>query len=330
MSPQRLEFLQIAVVDQPQQHFAVVGRMPVVGADNAVDLARVMARRQRRSHIPALLGHGAEVGRDAAHDGDRMAVVLGQMVGDAADAAVHLAAAQGFNVNLFLGGGIHQFGPGEEHRALIAHNHRLVAQRRQIGAAGGGRPMHGRDLGDALGRHADLVVENGAELAIVGKYMRLLRQVGAARLHHGDAGQPVLPGEHLGPHMLFGSDAVVGAALDRGIVDHQHAGAPAYQPDAGDDAAARWHARVQAVAGELPELEEGRAGVEHGGQALARQQLLALLVQQARLFGAADQGTRAAFMQVANACLIGLAVALELGRVRRGGGCHQAHRRGFR
>jgi hypothetical protein len=258
-----------------------------------------------------------------------MAVALGQVVGDAADAAVHVAAAQGFDIDHFLGRRIHQLRPAEEHRTLIAHDHRLVAQRRQVGAAGRGRAMHGRDLRDALARHADLVVEDRAELPVVGKDEGLLRQVGAARLDHGDARQPVLPGEHLRPHMLLRGDAVVGAALHRGVVDHQHARPAADQADAGDDAAARGHAVVQALAGELAELEEGRAGVEHRGQPFARQQLAAFLVQAARLLGAADQGPRAARVQVGDARQVGVAVAREVLTAGRHGGSHQGHAGAF-
>jgi hypothetical protein len=208
---------------------------------------------------------------------------------------------------------------------LLAHDHRDVAQRRQVGAARGRRPMHGGDLRDALGRHADLVVEDRAELAVIREDVRLLGQVGAAGLDHRDARQTVLPGEHLRPHVLLGGDAVVGGALHGGVVDHQHAGPAADQAHAGDDAAAGRHALVKAVAGELAEFEEGRAGVQHRRQPLARQQLTALLVQAARLLRPADQRPRAAGVQIGNPCEVGIAVARERLVGRRYGGRHHRH-----
>jgi len=114
--------------------------------------------------------------------------------------------------------------------------------------------VHGGDLRDALGGHADLVVEDGAELPVVGEDELLLGQVRAARLHHGDAGQAVLPGEHLRAHVFFRGDAVVGAAFHGGVMDHDHAGPAAHQAHARDDAAARRHALVHALTRKLAKL----------------------------------------------------------------------------
>ena len=199
------------------------------------------------------------MGDDVAGDRDRVAVAFGQMIGDAADAAVHLAAAERFDADFFLGRGIDQLRPAEEHRALVSHDDGFVAQRRHVGAAGGRRPVDDGDLRNAFARHPDLVVEDRAELAFVRKDIGLVRQVGAAGLHHGDAGQPVLPGKPLSADVLLAGDAVIGAALHRGIVGDDHAGAARHHADAGDDAAAGRHALIHAFAGELAEFEKRRA-----------------------------------------------------------------------
>ena len=159
--------------------------------------------------------------------------------------------------------------------------------------------------GDAFARHPDLVVKDRTELALVGKDIGLVRQVGAAGLHQGDAGQAVLPGEPLGADVLLAGDAVIGAALHRRIVGDDHAGAARHHADAGDDAAAGRHAVIHAFAGELAEFEKRRAGVEQRGDALARQQLLAFLVQPPRAFRPAEHCSRAARMQIGDPRLIG-------------------------
>ena len=288
-------------------------------------LALIDARRCRRDRNaaraaaprPSAAAEFAEIGDDVARDRDRVAVAFRQMIGDAADAAVHFAAAERLHVDFFLGRGVNQLRTAEEHRALIADDHGLVAQRRHIGAAGGRRPVHGGDLRDAFARHPDLIVEDRAELSLVGEDIGLVRQVGAAGLHHGDAGQAMLPGESLRADMLLAGDAVIGAALYRRVIGDDHAGAARHHADPGDDAAARRHALVHAFAGELAEFEERRAGIKQRGDPLARQQLLALLVQPARSFRAAQHRGGAARMEIGNSAGIRGAVATEFVAGRR-------------
>jgi len=80
-----------------------------------------------------------------------MLVVLGEVIRDAADAGVELAAAE------FLGGDdladrrLHEGRAAEEDRALPAHDHRLVAHRRHVRAAGRAAAEHRGQLGDASG-----------------------------------------------------------------------------------------------------------------------------------------------------------------------------------
>ena len=183
------------------------------------------------------------------------------MVGDATDAAMHFTAAEGFDADLFLGRGVDQLRSAQEHGALIADDDGLVAERRHVSAAGGRGPMDDCDLRDTLARHPDLVVKDRSELSVVGKNVGLVRQVGAAGLHHGDAGEAVLPGEFLCADVLLAGDPVVGAAFDRGVVGDQHAGAARHHSNAGDDAAAGRHAVIHAFARELAKFEERRAGI---------------------------------------------------------------------
>src|SRR5690606_24210319 len=100
------------------------------------------------------------------------------------------------------------------------------------------RTHHHGDLGDALGRHVGLVVEDAAEMLAVGKDFILVGQVGAARVHQVNAGQAILLCNLLRPQVFLDGKRVVGAAFDGGVVadDHAfHAGDPAY---GGEDAGA--------------------------------------------------------------------------------------------
>ena len=77
-------------------------------------------------------------------------VVLGQMVGDAGDARMHVAAAEVFGRDHFAGRGLHQRRAAEKDGALVLDDDRLVAHRRHVGAAGGARAHHDGDLRNAL------------------------------------------------------------------------------------------------------------------------------------------------------------------------------------
>ncbi len=126
-------------------------------------------------------------------------------------------------------------------------------------------------------------MEDGAVLAGVGEDAGLFRQVGAAAVDQGEVRQAVLPGDLLGPHVLARRHGVVGAALHRGIVGDDHAGHALDLADAGDDAGAGRHALVHVDAGQVVDLEEGRAGVQEAVDTVARQKLAQSLVAGAGL-----------------------------------------------
>ena len=71
------------------------------------------------------------------------------MVGDTGDLGVQFSAAEILRRNDLTGGGLHQRRAAQEDGALIADDHRLVAHRRDVCAAGGARSEHRRDLRDA-------------------------------------------------------------------------------------------------------------------------------------------------------------------------------------
>ena len=156
------------------------------------------------------------------------------------------AAAEVLGADLLAGRGLHERRPAEEDRAGAPDDHGLVAHRRDVGAAGGARAHHERDLGDPGGRHPGLVVEDPAEVVAIREDVGLEREEGAAAVDEVDARQAVLEGDLLGPEVLLHRHRVVGAALDRRVVGDDHARRPLDRPDPGDDPGARGVVVVQA------------------------------------------------------------------------------------
>jgi hypothetical protein len=114
--------------------------------------------------------------------------------------------------------------------------------------------------------------------------------------------------------VLLDREREIGAALDGRVVGDDHALAPRDAPDTGDDARARRLAAVHAVRGELPDLEERRAGVEQRAHPLARQELPAPDVLFARLVAAAQRRARDLLAQVLDQSAHALGVGAEFGR----------------
>ena len=251
-----------------------------------------------------------------ARDRERVAVVVGEVVGDAGKARVHVAAAELLGRDDLADGRLHQRRAAEEDRALVLDDDGLVAHRRHVGAAGGARAHHDRDLGDALRAHVGLVEEDPAEVLAVGKHVVLARQEGAAGIDEVDAGQAVLQRDLLRAQMLLHRHRVVGAALHRRVVGDDHAFLPVDAADAGDHAGRRRLAVVHAVGRELADLEERRARVEQAVDALARQQLAARRMPLARLGVAAERDLGRAGAQVVDLAPQERGVGLELVRAR--------------
>ena len=160
---------------------------------------------------------------------------------------MHVAAAQVLGADDLAGGRLHQRRPAEEDRALVAHDHGLVAHRGHVGAACRARSEHRGDLGDAAGAHRGLVEEDPAEMLAVREDLVLPGQERPARVDQVDAGQPVRERDLLRAQVLLDRHRVVGAALDGGVVG-DHDALPAADPaDAGDDAGAGGRVLVHAL-----------------------------------------------------------------------------------
>ena len=174
---------------------------------------------------------------------------------------------------------------------------RLVAHRRHVGAAGGAGAHHHGDLRNAERRQRRLVVEDAAEVLAVGKHLGLVRQVGAAGVDQVDAGQPVLARDLLGAQVLLHRHRIVGAALDGGVVAHDHAFAALDAADAGDQAGAVDGVVVHAEGGERRQFQERAAGIDQAHHAVARQKFAARHVALADARRPAGGGFGAARLQ---------------------------------
>jgi hypothetical protein len=217
-----------------------------------------------------------------------MGVVVGEVVRDAGDPAVHVAAAERLGVDLLAGRGLHQRRSAEEDRALVAHDDGLVAHRGNVGAAGRAGTHHHGDLRDVGGRHAGLVVEDPAEVIAVREHLVLQRQEGAARIHQVDARQVVLERHLLRAQVLLHGEREIRAALDGRVVGDHHDFPAGDAADPGDDPGGGRLVLVQPVRRERRQLQERAARIEQGVHPLAGQQLAALRVQGPRPLPAAE------------------------------------------
>ena len=306
-----LELVELAVVDQPRDHLAhVVGRAVVLWHD-AVQLLGGIARLDRRQQRGRRLLLPVEVGDDAPDHAERVAVVVGVMVGDARDAGMDVGAAQILGADDLADRGLHQRRAGQEDRALLAHDDGLVAHRRHIGTARGARAHDAGDLRDALRRHVGLIVEDAAEMGLVRENLGPLRQVGAAGIDEIDARQPVLHRDFLCAEMLLHRHRIIGAALHRGVVAHDDAFDAADPAHAGDHARARRVVVVHVHRRQRRQLEERRAGIEQRPHPLARQELAARDMALARFLAAAQPDRVGAGLEVGDQRAHRLGVALE-------------------
>ena len=209
------------------------------------------------------------------------------VVGDARLPRVHVGAAELLGRHLLPGRRLHERRPADEDRPRPGHDHRLVAHRRDVRAAGGARAHHHRDLRDPLRRHPRLVEEDPAEVVAVGEHLRLQRQERAARVDEIHARQPVLLGHLLRAKVLLHRQREVRAALHGRVVRDDHALASLDHADPGHDPRRRRLAVVHVPRGERVQLEERRARIDEPVDPLARRQLPARAVPLERPLAAA-------------------------------------------
>ena len=151
----------------------------------------------------------------------------------------------------------------------------------------------------------------------IGKHLGLVGQIGAAGIDQVDARQPVLARHFLRPQVLLHRQRVIGAALDGGVVAHDHAFTAPDAADAGDDAGGVDRIVIHAEGGQRRQFEERRSGIDETHHPLARQQLAAGLMTIARLFAAAGGRLRAVPHEIGGKARHRGAIGGEILRSRR-------------
>ncbi len=209
----------------------------------------------------------------------RVAVVLGEIVTKARDLGVHLGTAELLLGRDLAGGGLEQGWPGEEGAGAAAHHHDVVGQPGLVRAAGGrGAVRHGDDGKPGRGQPRQIAEDVAAANEILDP---VTQQIGAGALDQLHIGQLVLQRELLHPQRLVETVGLQRARIDAGVIGVDHAADAGDEADPGNQSAAG-HAlvrirHIEHVAGERRQFEEWRAGIEHQRDALARQQLAALV-----------------------------------------------------
>ena len=98
--------MKFAAVDQAGDDFALVERSGQIGTDNAGNLGEVEQRRARGANVAIDRLHPVQGADDVAGLGDRLHLVVREMIRDAGSSAVHLGAAQRIAIDDLVDGGL--------------------------------------------------------------------------------------------------------------------------------------------------------------------------------------------------------------------------------
>ena len=176
----RLEFVELRAIHHACDDLPHVIGLARVDRDDAVDFPGVVARLDHRPQGQRTRLLPVQARDRVARELQRVQIVCRKVIDDAGKAGVHVAPAQILGRDLFTGGGLHERRAAQEDRALVAHDDRLVAHGRHIGAARGARAHHDGDLRDALRGHVRLVEKDSPEVVAIREHLILTRKVGAA------------------------------------------------------------------------------------------------------------------------------------------------------
>ena len=275
---QGLELGKFAAVHNPRYDFTHLERLARVRRDYTVYLLDCIFRFHRLPDLQTDLLTDVKVSNGASCQFQGMPIVQRIVIRHAGLARMYVRAAQIFRADHLACCRLDQGRTAEKYRSLVFDDDALVGHGRHIGAAGGaGAHDHGK-LRNAPGRQVGLVVEDAAEVVPVREYLVLFRQKRAAGIHQVDTRQMVHPGNFLGAQVLLHRERVIGAALDGGIVSHDHTLAPCHAADAGDDPRGRHGIVIHAPGGKLGQFQERRARVAQVPYTVAREQFAAGLV----------------------------------------------------
>ena len=225
---------------------------------------------------------------------------------------MYVAAAELLGGHFLAGRSADQRRTGQEDGSFFADNYVFVAHRGHVRATRGATAHHDRDLRDTLRGHLRLVVEDAAEVTLVGENFGLHRQKRATRIDQVNARQQIFDRDLLRAKMLLHGHRKICAAFHSRVVGDDHCLAAVDSADAGDDARGRRVAVVHIECGQRRQLEKWTAGVEQFFDAVAREQLAAFDVTLARGGGAALANALDVVAQALDQRVHRVAVAAEL------------------
>ena len=128
----RLEFAELAAVDDTGDDLADVVGHPGVDRHHVVEVMLIGDRIDRDADIPGRGCARAEGSHDASHDRQCVAVVSSQMISDTRFTGMQIPAAEVFGGHDLAGSGLHQWRPAEEDRALVLHDYGFITHRGHV------------------------------------------------------------------------------------------------------------------------------------------------------------------------------------------------------
>src|SRR5215813_7914990 len=199
---------------------------------------------------------------------------------------MHIGASQLLSRDLLSSRRPHQRRPGQENRALVAHDNRLIAHCGNVRATGRAGTQNGSDLINALAGHSSLVIEDPPEMIAIREHLGLKRKEGSSGIDQVKTRQMVLHCNFLRPQLLFHGDRKVSAALDGRIIGNDDRLMTMNHADTSNETGAWSLIVVHARGSESAEFKERCVRIQYGIDSLANEHLAAFLVTLYRGFTA--------------------------------------------
>ena len=277
-----LELLEPGAVDDASDHLADVERRAQIARDEAEQFFGIEHGIIWRQAGPGAFLAPVQVVNHVPKQPDAVHLVLGEVVAQPGNAAVHVGAAQALGLRVLAGRHLDQRRPAERDHRLVPDKDVVVAHPRLVRPARGRGAEDDRHCRDAhLGELGDLVEQpsrlpemaDGPLRLRVRIVTRVAAQVGPRGLHELDVGQPVDPRDLEAAHQLLRVELVERAGANRRVVAEDHALRARDHADAQHEARAD---RVVRVPGrEWRDLQERAVPIERVRDALAYRQLAA-------------------------------------------------------
>ena len=229
-----------------------------------------------------------QIANRSAHDSERFAVAISQMVRYARRARMHFGAAEILCRNDFARCRLYQGRTAKKYGALPSDNDAFVRHCRHISAARGARSHHGGDLRNSRSRHHRLVEKNTAEMVTVRKHLVLIGEIRTTGINQVDTGQMVGVCDLLRAKMFLYCQWEIGTSFNRGVVRDDQTFAPLDTADTGDDTSGRYVVFIYRMRRQRRQFEKRRTRIEQRINAITDKHLATPLMPFAG-FGAASK-----------------------------------------